>query len=154
MRRRTVLALLALTAAGACAVARPRREPIEASLVGLQPVEVGLLEQVLEARLRLVNPNRGELAVDGLRVRLFLNGAALGRGVSGAPFVLPGLGEVVVPVRIGVQTADLVGRLAALGRSEGRFAYRLDGHLLVGGALGTVPFRRDGEIDLRAAAVG
>ena len=152
MRRRTVLALLPLTAAGACGWPRPATEPIEASLVGLQPLEVGLLEQVFEARLRLVNPNPSELAVDGLRVRLSLDGAALGGGVSGERFVLPSLGEVVVPVRLGVQTVDLVGRLAALGRGEGRVVYRLDGDLLVGGALGTVPFRRDGEFDLRTAA--
>jgi nicotinate phosphoribosyltransferase len=56
MQRRTVLALLALTAAGACAAVRPGREPIEVSLVGLQPVEVGLLEQVFEARPRRAEP--------------------------------------------------------------------------------------------------
>lgn len=153
MRRRRLITLLSF-AATACGGQHPVAEPIEASLVGLQPIEVGLLEQVFEARLRLVNPNPTELAVDGLRVRLSLDGAALGRGVSNARFVVPNLGEVVIPVRLGVQTVDLVSRLAALGRGEGRVAYRLEGELLTGGALGSVPFRRAGELDLSTPAPG
>lgn len=149
MRRRSLTALLPLVAGlTGCALLRQGGEPVEASLVGLRPVQLGLLEQAFELQLRLINPNAEALVVDGLRCHLAIDGAAFGRGVSDQRFTLPRLGEAVVPVRFYVQTTDLVGRLAGLGRTRQRITYRLTGELLVVGRLGAVPFARDGELDI------
>lgn len=148
MQRRSLVALMPLVPAlAACAGLWPGAAPVEASLVNLRPVELGLLEQAFELQLRLVNPGTEALAVEGLRCRLSVDGAALGRGVSDQQFTLPRLGETIVPVRLYVQTTDLIGRLAGLGGRQ-RIAYRLTGELLVAGRPGGVPFSRDGQLDL------
>ena len=120
----------------------------EVSLVNIRPVQLGLLEQALELDLRFVNPNETAIDVDGLRYELTLDGGRLGTGVSDARFSLPRLGEAVVPVRLYVQTTDLINRIGGLGGRRS-LAYSLTGQLFTGAGLGgRLPFGRDGTVDL------
>jgi LEA14-like dessication related protein len=124
----------------------------EVSLVNIRPVQMGLLEQALELDLRFVNPNEQPVEVDGLRYELAVDGGRLGSGVSDARFTLPRLGEAMVPVRLYVQTTDLINRLAGLGSRE-RVSYRLTGQLFTASTLtGRLSFARDGTVDFPQAA--
>jgi hypothetical protein len=143
--RRHVLLLAALLPG--CAL--PGRQeidlPPEVSIIGLRPVQLGLLEQALELELRFVNPNPAPIEVEGLRYELTLGEGRLGRGASDAHFTVPRLGEAVVPVRLYVQTTDLIGRAGALGVRPD-LAYRLAGELFT--ESGTLAFDREGVVEL------
>ena len=58
----------------------------------------GLFEQRIGLVLRVVNPNRRELAIDGMSFELELNGKKFARGVSDRSLSIPGLGEAPVDV--------------------------------------------------------
>ncbi len=149
MHRR--LALLSVLALAGCALPNlsGKAQP-EVSLVNIRPVQLGLLEQALELDLRFVNPNETAIEVDGLRYELSLDGGRLGSGVSDAKFTLPRLGEAMVPVRLYVQTTDLINRVGGLGGRQ-RLTYRLEGQLFTSAAFGgRLPFSRDGTVDLPA----
>lgn len=148
MRRRGLLLLAPVALAGCTLPNLSGLDAPEVSLVNIRPVQLGLLEQALELDLRFVNPNETAIDVDGLRYELTLDGGRLGSGVSDARFSLPRLGEAVVPVRLYVQTTDLINRIGGLGGRQ-RLDYRLTGQLFTGtGFGGRVPFSRDGTVDL------
>jgi len=147
LRRRLLLlsplALAACTLPNLTGMSSP-----EVSLVNIRPVQLGLLEQALELDLRFVNPNDSAVEVNGLRYELTLDGGRLGTGVSDARFSLPRLGEAVVPVRLYVQTTDLINRVGGLSGRQS-LSYRLTGQLFTGSGLsGRLPFSRDGTVDL------
>lgn len=146
MRRR--LLLLAPLAVAGCALPNlSGTASPEVSLVNIIPVQLGLLEQALQLDLRFVNPNETAIEVDGLRYDLAVDGGRLGSGVSDARFTLPRLGEAVVPVRLYVQTTDLINRIGALGNRQ-RLTYQLTGQLFTAsGFAGRLPFSRDGTVD-------
>ena len=147
LRRR--LLLLSPLALAACALPNlSGTASPEVSLVNIRPVQLGLLEQALELDLRFVNPNDSAVEVNGLRYELTLDGGRLGTGVSDARFSLPRLGEAVVPVRLYVQTTDLINRIGGLAGRQS-LDYRLTGQLFTGsGFAGRLPFSRDGTVDL------
>ena len=151
MRRRLLLlSPLALAGCATLSSLSGTASP-EVSLVNIRPVQMGLLEQALELDLRFVNPNDGAIEVDGLRYDLAVDGGRLGSGVSDAKFTLPRLGEAMVPVRLYVQTTDLINRIGALGSRE-RLTYRLTGQLFTASGLaGRLPFSRDGTVDFPRA---
>ncbi len=142
------LLLLVLTA---CAGVAPETlAPPEVRLVDLLPARVGLLEQELEAKLRIVNPNTVPLEARGIRVTLETEGTRLGRGVSDRGFTVPALGETVVAVPLYVSTADLVERILGLAAGRG-ITYRLSGDILLarGFAGGTTALPFESEAALR-----
>ena len=146
MRRRLLL-LTPLALAGCALPNLSGYASPEVSLVNITPAELGLLEQALQLDLRFVNPNQDAIQVDGLRYDLAVDGGRLGSGVSDAKFTLPRLGETRVPVRLYVQTADLLSRIGTLG-SRQSLTYQLSGQLFTGsGVSGRLPFSREGTVD-------
>ncbi len=142
--------LLVLLTLGACSGIAPEKlEPPEVRLVDLAPAELGLLEQKLEARLRIINPNTVALEARGLRFDLETEGSHLGRGVSNARFTVPALGEREVTVPLYVSTATLVEKVLELASGQG-ITYRLTGDLLLAhGAGGSAALPFESEAALR-----
>ena len=126
--------LVTLVGCAASGGSGSNRLPPEATLVDIIPEQIGLLEQSLIITMRFVNPNPDDIAVDGLRVNLNLDGKKLGTGVSSEQFTLPRLGDVTTQVAIRVQTTDLIDRVVGLGQSD-RVDYSLDGTLFGAGTL-------------------
>jgi LEA14-like dessication related protein len=144
-----VVVLLALLGLNACAgLLDDETEPPAVSLAGLSFAEPGLFEQELTISLRLRNPNEFEIPVDTLSFALDVNGATLANGRSRRDFILPSLGEVVVPVSVLVPTNDLIERVVAIGTGR-RLDYRLVGEADLGGWLPrAIPFSREGKLAL------
>lgn len=152
LRRRAWLVALSALPLAACAGV-PGVESIPAPEVQLADLAFGapgLLEQELEAELRITNFADRELDARGLRLTVWLAGERFGRGVTDRAFTLPALGEARVRVPLYVATTDLLDRLAELARG-GRLDYRIEGDILLGGPFGEarpLPFSGEGRIRL------
>ena len=136
MVQRLLLSMLMLALA-ACTTGGPVSYPLSVQLADLRFAQPGLLEQTIDLDLRFTNPNPEPIDAEGLRFTMELNGATFGTGVGDVAFELPRLGEVVVPVTMRVQTAELINRVLAFNGNA--IDYRITGDLFqtdgIGGAL-------------------
>ena len=120
----------------------------EIGLAGLGFGEPGLFEQQLRIDLRVRNPNDFTIDVERVRFELEVDGKSFANGWTEERFVLPALGQTVVPVTVYVPTMDLFERVMALGTGK-RLRYRLDGRVELDNLLvSSLPFEREGEIAL------
>ncbi len=138
--------LFALTLAG-CAGFTPRPQPLDVGLAGLSLIDVGLIEQRFAVDLRVRNPNRFDIPVQGLRYTLELGGQSFARGHSAGPARIPGYGEAVVRTEAVSHLSHILQHLRTL-QQEGGLSYRLHGQADLGGLHGVQPFSVDGEIAL------
>jgi hypothetical protein len=151
-RRRHLLRLAALVpalAAAGCA-GLALREPVEVSVVGLEPLPGQGMEGRFLLKLRVQNPNEQPIAFDGVHVALDVRGGRLATGVSDASGTVPRFGETVIAVPVSVPVGALVRQ--AIGVATGdrtRFDYRLTGRL-AGPGFGGVRFDSSGELTLPA----
>lgn len=150
---RPLALLLTLLSLAGCAGLGPRLEAPKLSVVGVELVRGDLLEQRFKARMRVSNPNDRSISVRSVSYTLELGGQELGRGLSGAAFDIPALGEAEFDMTV---TADLAGTvLRLLDRARGKglpeaLQYRLRGEVkLARGFARTIPFDETGSIRLR-----
>lgn len=137
--------ILALLLAGCATLAGVTEKP-RVSLKSLAPLEIGLLEQRFLLQLRVENPNRVEIPIEGLSFTVELNGQPFAEGLSDKAVTLPALGEGLVEVKASTRLSRLLKRfqeMAEQGRS--RLDYRIVGKLH-SPTLGTVPFDSRGQI--------
>lgn len=143
------LVMLGLTAcSGLSAFSAADAEIPDVSLAGLSFSEPGLFEQGLTVQLRLKNPNEFDIPVDGLDFALNVNNTPFANGLTKQDFILPSLGEIVVPVHITIPTDDLIERVVAVGTGK-RLDYALTGEAEIGSWFANpVPFIRTGKLAL------
>lgn len=146
-RRRTLLsAAVAGLLAAACASVPIGLEAPQVSLSDVSLQGGGLFEQRIGLVLRVVNPNRRALAIDGMSFDVELNGKKFAHGVSDRAVTIPGLGEALIDVTAVTSLGDVLRQLGAFGEHRG-VAYRLSGKVLMSG-FGSLPFERKGEVSL------
>ncbi len=129
--------------------------PPEVRLVDLGIARAGVLEQELDAELRIVNMADAPLHVRGLRFTLELDGQKLARGVSDARLTVPPLGSERVHAKLFVPTGALLQRLLEVAQS-GALRYGLRGEVLLArgfGATATLPFSTHDELRLPAGMI-
>jgi LEA14-like dessication related protein len=139
-------AVFALAFAGCSTIAG--KAP-EVTLSGIDIVEIGLLEQRFGLRLRLLNPNDGEIAIEGLTYEVEVNDKPFARGVSDKSVRLPRFGEAVLEVSAVSNLGSLLRQLSELQKG-GREAvtYRISGRVHTGGVGAGIPFDHRGEVRL------
>jgi LEA14-like dessication related protein len=136
----------------ACSWLAPKFETPHLSIVGIDVLKSDLLEQRLNVRMRVQNPNARTLPVQGLSYDIELAGRDLAHGVSSNAFTVPAFGDAEFDMRV---DANLVGALGVLlGRRSGAngnaVPYRISGKVaLSSGFLRNVPFEETGSIRLR-----
>ena len=146
-RRRTLLcAAAAALLLGGCASLPVGLDAPQVSLTDVSLQGGGLFEQRIGLVLRVANPNRRELAIDGMSFELELNGKKFAHGVSDKSLSIPGLGEALVDVSAVTSLGDVLRQLGSLGDRRG-IDYRLHGKVLMSG-FGSLPFERKGEVSL------
>ena len=145
-RRALVAAAAAVLLLGACASVPLGLDAPQVSLSDVSLQGGGLFEQRIGLVLRVVNPNRRELAIDGLTFDVELNGKKFAHGVSDKALTIPGLGEALIDVSAVTSLGDVLRQLGALGERRG-IVYRLYGKVLMSG-FGALPFERKGEVSL------
>jgi len=130
-------------------------EPPRVTLAGLRPVELQLLEQRFEARLRIRNPNDVPLRVRAMEYTLSINGGEFADGVRGEPFTVPAYGEEVVDLVMFSNLARVFDQFRRLQeRDRPLVRYEVHGSLRLGGLGGRIAFEREGEIALSAPGEG
>lgn len=141
-------AALVLLLAG-CANLLTQPERPEVSLASIALVEPGLLEQRYRVQLRVQNPNNFDLPIDGLQLRLELNGQPFVTAVSAAPVTVPRFGTALVEIDAVSTLAGLLQQFKgiAVGNSES-VRYKLSGKAHLSQPSMALPFTQEGEINL------
>lgn len=126
-----------------------RRDPIEAYVVGVEPLEGAGLEFRMLVKLRVQNPNDVAIAYNGVSVSMNVQGKRFATGVSDAAGTVPRFGEAVIDVPVSVSAFRLVGRaMEVLGtESSDKIHYELRGKL-AGPTFSSVRFNSKGEMSL------
>ena len=154
-RRRTMAAgLTVLSAALAGCAGLGVREPVNVSVVGMEPLPGQGMEGRFLVKLRVQNPNDRPIDYDGVSLELDLRGSRLATGVSDERGTVPRFGETIVQVPVSVPVTALVRQ--AIGFASGdrtRADYRVRGRLASPG-FGGVSFSASGELALPPGLAG
>jgi len=149
--RRGFLCLGVASLLSACAGLPFGLEAPEVMISDVRLLDVGLLEQRFGLSLRLLNPNDRDIAIEGLRFTVEINGKTFARGVSAQSVTLPRLGEAVIEVSAVSALTDVIRQWSVLSKGREVLDYRIYGSLLTGAMPGTLPFDRVGSIELPAS---
>ncbi|MCL2658284.1 MAG: LEA type 2 family protein [Betaproteobacteria bacterium] len=145
MRRRMFLAACLPLFLSACALMALGLEKPEVRVVGLDLQDATLFEQTIRMKLRVTNPNAQDVAIDGMRFAVEINGQEFAKGMTGESVVLPRLGDAIVTVDARTSLIELLRQLPKLKDSNGKFAYRVYGDIVTRD-YGRLPFDRKGEL--------
>lgn len=149
--RAIALFVLGLTCAG-CSALLPRLETPSLSIVDVELLKSDLWEQRMKVRLRVQNPNDRALPIKGLSYALEVAGEDFARGVSGASFLVPALGETEFDMNVTANMASTLIKLLGRGSDSlgDQLDYRLKGKIsLSEGWLRSIPFEEHGKFKLR-----
>lgn len=131
-----------------CALATATPPQVEVAAVELRGAS--LFEQVLGVTLCVTNPNSSELAFRRIRVALDASGRPVLKGVSDTAVRLPPGASVLVPFTV-VSTVRNIGPQLLSVVQTGSLDYRLRGSITLDTLGITVPFNRNGRLDLASA---
>ncbi len=146
MKKRIIATVLAVGLAACTGIPRDLKTP-EVSFVGLKPIEVNFLEQKLEVRMKVQNPNAIELPVNGLEVDVWLADEPFARGVSAREFVVPASGEAEFDMIVTANAATAILKIIGGDRKSEEISYRMKGKLSTRlGMLRTIPFEESGTL--------
>ena len=155
-RRATVCLLLMLWMLlwlTGCASLGGYRDPPRVSLVSIEPLEAGLLEQRYRLVLRILNPNSIDLPLAGLSYSLELNDREFAFGVSRQAVTIPALGEALLEVDVISSLLDVLQQVRQLGSvSPAALDYRLSGKINLADSPLRLPFDYRGRLDWQAAS--
>lgn len=141
------MCVVAMLVAGCASLGN--REPVEAYIVGVEPLPGAGLELRMLVKLRVQNPNDVPIKYSGVSLSMEVLGRRFASGVSSATGTIPRYGEQVIEVPVSVSAFRLVGRaLEVFGKNErGEIEYELRGKLAAP-AFKSVRFQSRGELTL------
>ena len=123
------------------------REPLNVTIAEFTPVEIGVLEQRYEVKVRLLNPNDSEVSFDGVVFDLEINGKPFAKGVSDKGGTVPRFGEALIDLRVVSGLQNILRQVNELTKGDRTsVTYRIKGRLHLAGGIGSVPFDTTGEI--------
>ena len=148
---RAAVPLVAALALSACSIFFPKLETPHLSVVGVELQKSDLWQQRLKVRMRVQNPNDRALPIKGLTYQLDVAGQEFARGVSGASFVVPALGEAEFDMNVTANMATALFKLLGRGERIGDSVdYRIRGKVsLSEGFLRSIPFEQSGSFKLQ-----
>jgi hypothetical protein len=142
----TALCLAVLLMLPACSSLEPN-DPLNISVVGLEPLPGQGMEMRFTLTLRIQNPNDNDLVFNGLALELQINDQPLASGVSDQQGQVPRFSEALVKVPLTISAYSLWRQ--AMGASSLKpgqpVRYALDGKL--GGGLFSQRFSATGQLD-------
>jgi LEA14-like dessication related protein len=122
------------------------REPLNATIADITPLDMSVLEQRYAVKVRLLNPNDAEIAFDAVVFDLEINDKPFAKGVSRQGGVLPRFGEAVIEMQVVSGLQNILRQIAELQKGDrAGFTYRIKGRLHSTGGLGSIPFDTKGE---------
>ena len=148
--------LLALLVLAGCATLQPGYEAPTVTVTSFRPVSTDGGVPRFEIGLRVINPNRSPLELQGLAYNVSLEGRRLLVGVANDLPVIAGYGEGEVRV---LASVDLLGGLGLItdlmGAQERRpLRYRLEAKLDVGTLQPAIRVEHEGTLELNPTTSG
>ena len=142
---------LAIVAALLAGCAAPLQKP-EVSLVGVDLIGIGLVEQRLLLKLKIRNPNDVDLPIKALTFDIDLDGQPFAKGASEQPVTIARHAEAQLDVKVVSRLGDVLKPLRA-ARKNGKLGYRVHGNVELSAAEGSegstsVAFDRSGDVPL------
>ena len=132
----------------ACSLFGGYQETPRVSLVSIQPIEMGLLEQRYGLQLRILNPNDKEIPVEGLSYSIEINGHEFAYGVSRQPVTIPPFSEALLDVEVVSNLLNVMQQFQEIsGESSNSLKYRLRGKISLAKSLAKLPFNVEGELN-------
>ena len=123
------------------------REPLNVTIADFKPIEIGVLEQRYEVKVRLLNPNDSEVSFDGVVFDLEINGKPFAKGVSDKGGTVPRFGEALIDLQVVSGLQNILRQVNELTKGDRTsVTYRIKGRLHLAGGIGSVPFDTTGEI--------
>jgi LEA14-like dessication related protein len=130
-----------------CASLQPYPESPRVSLVSIQPLDMQMLEQRFVLELRIQNPNRVAIPVQGLSYALEINQREFAYGVSQQAVTIPPYGEALLQVEVVSNLLNIMRQLQQLGEtSDGGLEYRLHGRIGLADRRQGLPFDYAGKL--------
>lgn len=145
---RLFLVLLMAFGLAACALLQPR-DPVNISVIGIEPLPGQELELRMAVKMRVQNPNEAPIDYNGIALNLEVNGQPLAAGVSDQQGHIGRYDEAVIVVPVSITAFSFLRQAYGLGKLDSLqgLPYKLRGKL-AGGPLGTVRFTDEGKLDL------
>ncbi len=144
-----IIAIAALATPG-CESLGQKVETPKLSLVSINLLSAGLLEQRYGVQLRVENPNPISLPITGVSYELKLAGDTFATGVTPDPFSVPKYGETEFQIEVRTNLLKSAKYLVDWYRGgSDALDYELGGKLQIDlPLLGAVPFSESGSISL------
>ena len=150
LRHRLMVALAlsgVLSIVAACAGLTQKPPPPRISVVGLEVVQMGVLEQQYVLKLRLQNTNDVDLTIKGMDYELFINDHPFAYGVSRELVQLPSFGEAILELELISSLARVFEQLQAWETALNKHVnYRIIGSAKLNNWPRKIPFETKGEI--------
>nr|WP_314901586.1 LEA type 2 family protein [uncultured Deefgea sp.] len=141
MKKLVLIGMLALLSA--CTGIPSHFEKPQVNLAGLQIAELGLIEQKFIVSLRVTNPNDINVPINGLNLKLDVNGQPFATGVSNEKVTLAKLGDTMIKVNVTTNLSNIWKQVKSLNKP---LSYSLSGKLLLPLVPGGLSFDRKGEL--------
>ncbi|MDG9882177.1 LEA type 2 family protein [Pseudomonas sp. GD04058] len=146
LRHLTGLSLI--LALSACALLQGR-DPVNISVIGIDPLPGQDLELRMAVKLRVQNPNETVIDFNGVALNLKVNGQPLAAGVSDQHGSIGRFSEQVLVVPVSITAFSVLRQAVGLSQmsSLDGMPYEVNGKL-AGGAFGTMRFKDRGTFEL------
>lgn len=146
LRHLTGLSLI--LALSACALFQGR-DPVNISVIGIDPLPGQDLELRMAVKLRVQNPNETAIDFNGVALNLKVNGQPLAAGVSDQHGSIGRFSEQVLVVPVSITAFSVLRQAVGLSQmsSLDGMPYEVNGKL-AGGAFGTMRFKDRGTFEL------
>lgn len=143
--------LLLVFGLNACALFQAR-DPLNISVIGIEPLPGQELELRMAVKIRVQNPNEAPVDFNGIALNLAVNDQPLASGVSDQHGHIGRYGETVITVPVTITAFAFLRQAYGLSRLESLqgLPYVVRGKL-ADGLLGTVRFTDKGTLDLPQA---
>lgn len=145
---RSALAALLILTLSACALFQGR-DPVNISVIGIEPLPGQELELRMAVKLRVQNPNETPIDYNGVALNLAVNGQPLAAGVSDQHGSIGRFSEQVLVVPVSITAFSVLRQALGLSQmsSLDGMPYEVRGKL-AGGVFGTMRFSDRGTFEL------
>ena len=142
-----IVAVVALALPG-CALFHGR-DPLQVTVLGVEPLDNQGMEFRMLVKLRVQNPNDAPIDYDGVALEMDVQGKTFATGVSAASGSVPRFGEAVIAVPVTASAFHMLGEAFQMlhAGGSGKITYEMKGKLNSSG-LNSTHFQSQGEFDL------
>ena len=145
---RTVALIGLLVLCGCASV--PKRDPLQVTVAGIEPLKGEGLEMRMMVKLRVQNPNDTPVDYNGMAVEMAVQGKSFASGVCDTSGSVPRFGETVVSVPVTISAMRMIGQAVGFMRGGSgleKIRYQMKGKLN-GQGFSSTRFAVEGELDL------